>query len=543
MRPGEKVSVESGGLRGGFAEPDSGKWHQILESLAHGRLSELLVIEFTPDRASVIRVRADEYGIPRQADAGSAEWHAIAPVLDHRTEIRRFQLAGGIGTLRPVSRPEFDSAVRHWLVSCLPPTTGAVLLLTRRTGWVLLDRAAVALRATVPVRAEIGPGTALPADADTSAAVQEVLRTAPLRFDHTLLLARVDRTGGVHTESRVLFPAGLRLPRGETATVTVTVYGGVADNPSAALPVFCGTPAADGAGAQPLCWERTPLRALGPTSLTFDLHGPGEVGIGDSRSRTPGERPLTDVAALVGSLPRRIQRPVRLEVFLTVELSGADEAETGERLAFARELIASLARHRGTAQHLRVGIVGHYDHAIRENVYTPRPTLLLQVPAGPAERALASLESWRPARREQDTVSSLEDALRAVAPTACADVDTAPVRRIVLVVGRRPPGVVAQRYGLVPTCPLGADWRAELDRLRRSGVLVMSRADPYAGPRTPDRPGGDGGPYAEEAWAALAADGSFRPGGDSPADVAEALVPAWQTDGPPCQLAFATPLL
>ncbi|MFE3325926.1 hypothetical protein [Streptomyces sp. NPDC059176] len=456
--------------------------------------------------------------------------------------MRRFQLAGGVGTLPPVSRTEFDSAVRHWLASCLPTGAGAVVLLTRHTGWVLLDRAAATLRATVPVRAEVGPGATLPADADTAAAVQEILRTIPLRFDHTLLLARVDRAGAVHTDSRVLFPAGLRLARGETATVTVTVYGGVADNPSAALPVFCGNPAPDGAGAQPLCWEPTSLTALGPTSVTFGLRGPGEVTIG-APHRTPRELPPADAATLVRSLPRRIQRPVGLEVFLTVELSGADEAETGERLAFARALITSLTRHRGAARQLRIGIVGHYDHVIRENAYAPRPTLLLHVPAGPAERALANLESWRPAQREQDTVSSLEDALRTVVPSGGADVGSAPVRRVVLVVGRRPPAVAAQRHGLVPTCPLGADWRVELERLRRSGVLVMSRADPYAGARGPGRPGQGSGSYAEQAWAALAADGSFRPGADSPADVAEALVPAWRTDGPSCQLAFATPLL
>lgn len=58
-------------------------------------------------------------------------------------------------------------------------------------------------------------------------------------------------------------------------------------------------------------------------------------------------------------------------MFCTVELSGADAAETEERLAFVRDLIGSLARDPGTGGGLRVGAVGHYDHAIHENGYAP----------------------------------------------------------------------------------------------------------------------------------------------------------------------------
>ncbi|WP_405809818.1 hypothetical protein OG729_34320 [Streptomyces sp. NBC_00210] len=545
-RPGEKAFRESGELLGSIAELESAEWQQTLESLIAGHLGELLFVEFTPDYVKVIKACLDDRGIPRQADAGSAEWHLVAPMLDHRTEIRKFQLAGGIGTLQPISRTEFDAAVLRWLKAYIPPScTGSMVLVTRRTGWVLLDRAAAALREMFAVRAEIGPGAALPATTETTAAVQEVLRTAPLRFDHTLLLARVDRrTGAVHADSRVLFPAGLRLARGETATATVTVHGGVADTPSAALPVLCGIPAAGGGGAEPLGLMWTHLRALQPTPLTFVLHGPGEVEMVTTEGGSPGERPAVDLAGLIRDLPRRILRPPRLELHLTVELSGADEAETAERLMFVRELITSLAGHGGAGQGPRIAVVGHYDHVIHENRYTRRPTLLLRVPAGPAEAALAALSSWRPARREQDTASSLEDALKEVAPLRAAESgrDSA-VRRIVLVVGRRPPGVPTQQYGLVPTCPLGADWRAELDRLRGAGLRVMTRADPVTGPRTTDRAGLPAQEYAAGAWAALSADGFFRPGADAPADVARALTPPWQTDGPPCRLAFAAPLL
>ncbi|MGC5411423.1 hypothetical protein ACPXCX_48310, partial [Streptomyces sp. DT225] len=204
------------------------------------------------------------------------------------------------------------------------------------------------------------------------------------------------------------------------------------------------------------------------------LHGPGEVTAHEG-AHAEGRCELPDIPALVGSLPRRVIQPPALDVFLTVEMSGADAEETGERLGFARDVIATLARR-------------HYDHAVHENRYGPRPLLLLRVPAGPARAALAALTGWRPARREQDTASSLEDALREVGRLVRARPPTARVpdtRRVLLVVGRRPPGLPEQQHEMVPACPLGADWRAELDGLRARGVRVLARADPDAGPKGP----------------------------------------------------------
>ncbi|MFG2995944.1 hypothetical protein [Streptomyces sp. NPDC048340] len=524
---------------------------EILDDLIFGRVKELRFLELTPDHMNVIKVHADENGIPRHMDAGCTEWRSVVPALDRRPDIRRFQLAGGIGELSPVSRGEFDAAVLHWLTASAPASPGRpVVLLTRHSGWTLLDRAAATARATCAPQAELGRGSGAAAGTTTAQAVRELLRTAPLLVDHTLLLARADRrTGAVDVQSHVLFPAGARLRPGGSATATVTVHGGTTDNASVLLPVLAGAPAvghpgSGGPGGAVLSVRRTALGALEPARLTFVLQGPGEVGlVGPGGSPQQEERTVPDLPALLRGLPRRIVRPPLLEVFCTVELSGANDAETEERLAFVRDLITALARNHGTGKGLRTGVIGHYDHSIHENGYAPRGVLLMPpVPAGPAEQALAVLKTWRPARRRQDTVSSLEDALQGLVPLAAAPArgDEA-VRRIVLIVARRPPAPPRQ-HGMVPPCPLGADWRIELDRLRGADVQVMTRADPATGSPPGEHARAAVRRYEDAAWAALSRDGSFRPGTDSAADVARAMGPPRPSDGPPCPLAFATPL-
>ncbi|MEU1671181.1 hypothetical protein ABZ752_04000 [Streptomyces roseifaciens] len=455
-----------------------------------------------------------------------------------------------------------------WLKTRLPLSGRCSgVLLTPRSGWVLLERAAAAVRAACPLLAEVHRGRTIAADGTTTDAVRELLRTAPLLTDHTLLLARADRlTGAVRLHSHVLFPAGARLARGETATTDITVYGGVGAPAPLLLPVLAGRPAADGSGATPLAVHQVTVGAGERARLTFALHGPGEVelvapengspdtpatpGMPDAPSppdtagipRTPEEHIAIDIPTL--RLPRRIVRPARLELLFTVELSGGDEAETEERLEFVRDLVSALARHDGSEALLRTGAVGHYDHVIRESAYaSPRVLLQSPVPVGPPSATLAALGGWRPARRAQDTASSLEDALKAVAGLATTTGGYAEhVRRVVLIVARRPPGLPEQR-GIVPGCPLGVDWQAELGRLRSTGVRVMTRADPVTGPPPSDQPGAAAHHYAEAAWAALAADGAFRPGADAAAAVAKELTPVWRVEGPDCRLAFAAPLL
>ncbi|WP_371675909.1 hypothetical protein [Streptomyces sp. NBC_01276] len=551
------------------------QWLEMLDDLIFGRVRELLFVEFDPDRVNMIKAYLDESGIPRQKDAGSVDWETLAPTLHPHPEIRRFQLAGGIGEISPVDRRDFDAAVLRRLTASLPPPRDrSTVLLVGHPGWTLLDRAVATLRRSRPLRAELHRRDGQAYGTTTTDAVRGVLRTAPLPVDHSLLLVSADRrTGAVHVHRHVLFPAGVRLRPGADATATVTVHGGATGNTSVLLPVLAGPPAGADTGPTVLGVGRTALGALEPARLTFVLRGPGEIalaGTGDGWPRphegggaqappapdgaeapdgaapalTALDDPDLNLTALVTGLPRRIVRPPRLEVFCTVELSGADSAETEERLAFVRDLIGSLARLSGTGSALRVGAVGHYDHAIHENGYAPRRILLMPpVPAGPAPAALAALDAWEPDRRRQDTVSSLEDALRTLVPLATASPhgDEA-VRRVALIVARRPPAPPRQ-HGMVPSCPLGADWRAEVDRLRAAGVRVMTRADPRTGPTPPDRARAAVERYGATAWAELSRDGSFRPGADTAADVAEALSPTWQWEGPPCPLAFASPLL
>lgn len=572
---GQTASV----LRGGPAEPDApapakrpavhpglpphstAQWEQTLADLVNGRIETVLFIEFTSERINMIKAVADRSGIPRQTATESTDWNSVAPLFDPCEEILRFQLAGGIGTLPVVGRKEFDTAVTRWLRGHVPSSCAhTVVLFNRRAGWLLLDRATELLRITYAPRAELGPapaGPVAPGEAggrpgpahgtDTEGAVREALRTAPLTADHTLLLARVDRrTGTVHAHTHVLFPAGSRLRHGETATAEITVHGGPNGRTPVILPVLA---AADGDGPVMLSARQTALTAFAPARLSFVLRGPGEVTLLRPAGGTPGAPAADDspvappeVSALVGRLPRRIVRPPALDVFFTVEMSGAEPEETAERLAFVRDVIAALARRHGSGDGLRVGVVGHYDHVVRETAYTPRSLLLLTVPAGPAQSARASLADWRPTRHEQDTVSSLEDALKKVGSATArpGGPQGRPAERALLIVGRRPPGTPEQ-HGVVPACPLGADWRAELRAIQGRGVRVRTRLEksrPCSG-----READAVRRYTADAWNTLSADGSFRQGVDTAADVAEALAPEWRWDGPPCRLALATPLL
>jgi hypothetical protein len=519
---------------GALPAADPAEWRKAVSDLAGGRIKELVFVEFTPECVSVIKAYLDSAGLPRQADAGTTEWRYVAPEVDARREILRFQLAGGIGTLRPVDRREFETAVGKWLRAYIPRSyAGSLVLVVRRSGWLLLDRAAAVLRRAFPPLAEIGPAEGRTAEDAAAPAdvVAELLRTVPLAADHTLLLARVDRgTGAVTTHAHVLFPAGTRLGRGRSATAEVTVHGG-AGGPGAPLllPLLTG-------GPEPavLSVPRRAVPELAPARLTFTLRGPGEVALLDDGQPAPAAGPAPALRELLAGLPRRIVRPPALDVYFTVDLSGADAAEARERLDFVREVTGALAARQGAR--LRIGLVGHYDHRVRENAYNPKTVLLQPVKAGTPAAALAALGGWQPALREQDTVSSLEDALAAVGRLAGARPPAgAAVDRVLVVVGRRPPAP-HQQHGAVPSCPLGADWRTEIAHLRARGLRVLARADPEPGQ-------GPVGHYAAESWSALGADGSFRPRAHTAADVADALTPSWRSDGPPCRLAFAAPLL
>ncbi|MFE6668060.1 hypothetical protein ACFVFH_31450 [Streptomyces sp. NPDC057697] len=521
-----------------------------LDELRRGR-AELTFVECAPDGLHLTRATFTEAGIP-VLDADSTPWRTVVPALDADAVLRRFQLAGGNGTLPPVDRHAFDDAVREWLAPGLPSAPGtAAVLLRPAPGWELLRRAADLVARDHAVRLELPGDGAAPGNPGEGPArraavdrVRRILRTLPLLTDHTLLLARADRdTGAVRPHSHVLFPAGSRLAPGETATAEVTVYGGATGADPLHLPVLAGTPAPDGNGAPAVTVHRLRVAALEPARLTFVLRGPGEVDLVAPASERQPERSSVDVPRLLSGLPRRMVRPPRLDLLFTVELSGADAAETEERLAFVRDVAALLARRDHTGSAVRVGAVGHYDHTDYESTWA-REGVLLRAPvtARPPAGLSRALADWAPAPRRQDTVSSLEDALHAVAALSAGHPRTAEVCRVLLIVGRRPPAPSRQQ-GVVPACPHGTDWRAALDRLRADGFRVLARADPATGPPPSDAAGRQARHYAAETWRALGVDGVLRPGTDSARDAVRALDPPWRHEGPECPIAFAAPLM
>ncbi|MGW4373687.1 hypothetical protein ACWEJ7_08475 [Streptomyces albidoflavus] len=514
-----------------------------VQALLAGR-AQVSFLECAPDGLHLTQVEITRAGIPVQGDTLSTPWRSVAPALDGDPTLRRFQLAGGIGTLPPVDRRAFDEAVRAWLAESLRTASGATVVLLRPApGWELLRRAGAVAAADPAVRlAAEGEGGAPEGRPGGAVRVRRLLRTLPLPADHTLLLARVDRhTGAVHPHSHVLFPAGLVLRPDETVTAEVTVYGGPTDS-APLLPLLAGPP---DPSTPALAVRQLKVRALEPERLTFALRGPGEVElVAPAGERTP-EEPTADLSRLLAGLPRRMVRPPLLELLLTVDLGGADRAGAEERLTFVREVAALLARKDPAGATVRAGAVGHYDHTDYETTWARAGTLLrAPVVARPPAELLAALATWAPAPGRQDTVSSLEDALHEAASlTARRSVGAGPGEscRVLLVVGGRPPAPV-RRHGVVPPCPRGTDWRSALGRLRAGGFRLLARTHPATGPPAPDAAARQAGRYAAEAWRALGADGVFRPGADSPQDVVRALDPPWRHEGPACPLAFAAPL-
>ncbi|WP_194293029.1 hypothetical protein [Streptomyces smaragdinus] len=532
---------------------------ELLRKLVAGELREVLFVELGVRRIAAVRARAGAAGLPRAESHAEALWTDLVPALDPDGAVCRFQLAGGVGTAKPVDRPEFDEAVRHWLRTALPgacrrPGSAPVALLLGGARWVLLDRAADVVRETCSVGVETR--AAPPAAGESAAArARAVLRTAPLRAPHTLLLAGAGPAADSHVpvtlEHRVLFEAGLRLSPGETRTVTVTVHGGppAAADPAGPLPVvlplLAGRYGPGQPGAALIGLAHTELPALGSRELTFVLRGPGEIEVyagGSALPTAPGVRDA-DLDELTRRVPTRLRRPKPLELICAVEMSGPDAAEIAERVRFTDELIRTLEERPGAGGGVRVGVIGYYHHDPRNAHQPVRRHTLSMAPAAPrlARRYLRRLR--QEIRPREGLTSSLEDALHN-ATVLTAQGPGRPVGRVLLLIGRRPPAPPVQQ-GLMPACPRGLDWREQLRVLHRRDVRVAVRADPPA-----PEAGGTAGraqvhQYISRSWHELTGGDRHRflPGTDSAEHVALALAaePARGPDAGP--LAFTAPPL
>ena len=526
-------------------------WRGLLTELTTGRLTDAVLVLVDADGVRLVTVTSTSTGIPGSSLRAAADWHEVVPALAGDPAVRGFQLAGGIGTLPPVDRAVFDSAVRRWLTAQLPPSqTGAVvLLLNGPSGRVLLDRASEVVRRTYRLRGELAAEpTPTGGPVDTGAdRIRRLLRTAPLRCGHALLMAHAEPgTGTVRLERRVLFSAGTRLRPGESLTASVTVHGGVTDNPAVALPVLVGHHPEGGAeDGDLLVVHRTAVPALGSVVLDFVLHGPGEVTVsradgGRMESETPAS--AVELAELVSRLAQRVEAPPQMDLVCAIEMSGEQVEEAAERVRFVGDLVRHLMEHQGETGAMRLGAIGYYDH-LAQSPYRPRPTVLRRARPGPVRTTLNALRNWPLLQRERDTATSLEDALELAAAFTEPPVGGRNADRtvVVLVIGRRPPGLPHQ-HSLVPTCPRGVDWREQVGRLRANGVQVMTRTDPPSEVPPPDRVGRRLHRHSVEAWRELGRQGAFRPGTDSADTIAQFLAPPWRTHGGSCPLAFADTL-
>lgn len=544
----------------------------LLHRLTTNELPEVLFVEFGTQGAAVVRAYADAAGLPHARPYAEAPWTELLPGLGPTEALRRFQLAGGIGTVEPVDRLDFDQAVCDWLHAVMPSAcegtgarTTALVLLRGVIGWTLLDRAAAVLHDLCAASTESAPAPALGSGtaSATAARVRQLLRGAPLREPHTLLLARAGTGMADHVPveltHHVLFEAGLRLDPGETRTTSVVVHGGPPVLPpgggaapsetlTVVLPLLAGHYRSGDHRPPILGLPRAELPVFGSAHLTFVLHGPGEIEVCTDGGHLLGEAPdgpEPNLLALLGRMPRRLLRPRPVELICAVEMSGTDRAEVAERVGFTSDLIRAVERHRRAGGGPRVAVIGYYDHPPRNERQRERKIVRhMQQPAppGPALRHLRELTvEVRPRRT---LTSALEDALKSAARMVAGQ-PTVPVNRVLLVVGGRPPAPSRQE-GLVPGCPNAVDWREQLRILRHRGVRVGVRAEPFTAPAAPGVPSGDRlRRYLSEAWNDLTGTDRLllRPGTDSAEQAALALTAEQSHDTDSSPLAFAAPLL
>jgi hypothetical protein len=544
----------------------------LLHRLTTGEFPEVLFVEFGTQRAAVVRAHADAAGLPHARPHAETPWTELVPGFGPAEALRRFQLAGGLGTAEPVDRLAFDQAVRDWLRSVVPsacegtgPRTTALVLLRGGIGWTLLDRAAAVLHDSCAASTESAPAP-VPGSGTlsaTTARVRRLLRGAPLREPHTVLLARAGTGMGDHVPveiaHHVLFEAGLRLAPGETRTASVTVHGGPpvlspgggaaapSETLTVVLPLLAGHYRSADHRPPLLGLPRAELPVFGSAHLTFVLRGPGEIEVRAEGGHILGEEPdgpEPDLLALLGRMPRYLPRPKPVELICAVEMSGTDRAEVAERVGFTSDLIRAAERHSRAGGGLRVAVIGHYDHAPR-NEHQPDRKVIRYVRPGPPGRALRHLRELAVEVRPRHTLTSaLEDALKTAAGMVPGQ-STVPVNRVLLVVGGRPPAPPRQE-GLVPGCPRAVDWREQLRTLRHRGVRVGVRAEPFTSPAVPGVPSEVRlRRYLSEAWHDLTGTDRLllRPATDSAEQAALALTAEQSHNINGSPLAFAAPLL
>jgi hypothetical protein len=449
-----------------------------LARLVAGETAAIEFMEIGPDGIAVEKLAVRLDGVPQHVPGTVTPWHDLVHELPREEALRRFRLAGGIGTGWSGNPEALADAVRDAAARAAatllrdtstelsedagswgaPTARLDYVLVLRAPEWPLLKGAARRVREVLQPVTEIVDLSADP----LPRVVEGIARRAPLRHEYVLALAARGLRGTVQLDPYPLFRAGTVIQRHDWPHASLPVRAIFPGVRQLVLPVLAR------GGAEQADWQevgRAIVDARNGATVTVRvrLERPGAV-------KFLAPTPLADNGSvprwpdLLRELPRRVPGGMAADVVVLVECGGnADQA---------RARLDLLDRFLGAVSHsdLRVAVVGYRDHRVQASSPLISGSFLDTV-----ERARAwsaHLRAWEPdrwpppGRTGDDHAAPLEDALDWVATRNMSWRSRA--RHLLVVIGRRPPHPLDREDG-APTKALKCkvDWQKTLVKLRQ----------------------------------------------------------------------------
>ncbi|MEV6653623.1 hypothetical protein [Streptomyces sp. NPDC051219] len=503
----------------------------VLTALAADELDAAHFLGVSPSGLALEEVGRDDTGALRSRTERSAalDWTEAVTWLRHSPPERQFLLAGGIGASAPYGAGGVPRATDvAWenglgtavdrMLTRLDTVRGRghavpLVVVSWVSGWRWPEHVLLLLERHAP------PSARIHLDSDDPRRLAEIVaaacRRVPLRYSYALLTRSPDRgtASAPDARARLLFPCGTVLPDvGELSVAVPLLASPREDAMTFALPVVV----AKGRRMQDWTVVRTGQTRLEPgrrTKVTVILDEPGKL-------RFDGPEPIAEASfdkdTLLGG-PSPEQTPVPAADLLVLLELGGHKTDFVRRITFLRGVLDRLGATWPATGLLRVGVIGYADHTFRAvgRSRSGGEPLRYWGP-GSAQDAAQALTGFSPSPLEDDYGAPLEEALEAAAHSGYW---RAGARRLLVVLGRRPPHPPRQGRDQALPCPGQLDWEQALHHLRAHLHLRViavrdpfpDRSDPWRRPQTVDR--------IERAWRELGRQDSFVLDSHVPEDV------------------------
>ncbi|MGW3017378.1 hypothetical protein [Streptomyces longwoodensis] len=464
--------------------PDRSGAVSLLTALAAGEHDVVHVLGVAPGGlfARVVRVAADGRLATDSEPGGDTPWERLARWLARSRPERDFLLAGGIGTAPPYGSGAVPVAVEDAWKGVLEGPVQGLLTAVRadrehgRAAPVLLTGPAPGARwpayalrlladgAPPAARLELAAGDAY----DIDGVLASLVRRVPLRHGYALLTRAADGAG---PEALPLFPPGLVVPDAGEIRASVRLTG-----PPGAASGACVLPLVSARGPRLRDWAvvhtgQTDARPGRQTEVTVVMDSSGRLRFTAPRGVV---ETLLDEDVLLGRpAPDQDQTP-DVDLLILLERGGS-MSDLARRTELLLRVLARLEGARPAAGALRVGLLAYGPHVFdpRRKGDREQDTVTREGPTEPAVLA-RTVQRLLPTPRGHAFAAPLEDALAEAASWPWREEG----RRVLLIVGSRPPHPARQERDTALPCPHGLDWQAALDVLRvRLGVLVFSVRD------------------------------------------------------------------